>query len=75
MLTGVPKFLSQGKRSLVPRLLPIPLFGMGMRLGQAHHAINEYQLRLDVQHFYISFLYYVDPLILILVCNNSHLGV
>ena len=39
-----------------------------------HHAINEYQLRLDVQRFlrpvyYISYIIYADPLSCILGCN------
>ena len=39
-----------------------------------HHAINEYQLRLDVQRFlwpayYINYLYYVGTLSCILGCN------
>ena len=46
-------------------------------LGQVHHAINEYQLRLDVKRFlwpvyYIVILYYAGPLIsCILGCNHA----
>ena len=50
-------------------------------MGLVHHAINEYQFRLDVQRFlwpaYYIMLYYIiyaDPLSYILGCNIIYAG-